>query len=92
MFQQIATNPIRDLDKIDCDTYENRTQILSDANYFGSRQRLEFLLCESCFWCASHIPNSEGKAFSACPRCNGFRLESLPIVVNEISKFIYDSK
>ncbi|HEY7570381.1 MAG TPA: hypothetical protein VH796_03330 [Nitrososphaeraceae archaeon] len=92
MFQQITTDSIHDLDEINCRVHDNKTRILFDTNYFGSAKTPEFLICESCFWCASHIPNSEKRYITICPRCNGIRLESIPIVVNEISKFLYESK
>ncbi len=72
MLQQVATKSIHDLDEINCEVYGNKPRILSDTSYFGSRQKFEFLVCESCFWCASHIPNSERRYITTCPAAMTF--------------------
>jgi hypothetical protein len=71
-------------------TETNSTHML---DYFGSRQTLQFLLCESCFWYASYIISDlEKRNIITCPYCNGVRLESIPISDDEICKFSYHPK
>jgi predicted Zn-ribbon and HTH transcriptional regulator len=36
----------------------------------------DFLICESCFWCASYIDHP---AASRCPVCKSARLARLPV-------------
>ena len=48
-----------------------------------------FLMCKSCFWCASFL-NSKYRCFSECPACMNSELESMPIGLNEKYTFDYD--
>ena len=56
-------------------------------NYDGKEEQIykqiDFLLCESCFWCASCI-DSQQKRMTRCPSCKDFRLKYLIINDNEI--------
>jgi hypothetical protein len=47
-----------------------------------------FLLCKSCFWCASFL--SKYKILTACPTCMNFDLESMPLSFDETYTFGYD--
>ncbi|MDQ6666856.1 MAG: hypothetical protein M3Y53_01365 [Thermoproteota archaeon] len=51
-------------------------------------KEIHFLLCESCFWCASCLNIT--KTVTRCPSCSDARLESMSISDNEIYKFGYD--
>jgi hypothetical protein len=58
-----------------------------------------FLVCQSCFWCASFINNDTftartGKAAPPpkCPICIRGNIDSMPIAENEEYKSVYDSK
>jgi len=48
-----------------------------------------FLLCKSCFWCASLLNNRP--TVDVCPSCMKAELESIPISLREIYKFDYDA-
>jgi hypothetical protein len=89
MFQQTETNSTHVVvNHINDGPYHNKTKIPFPADYFGSRQTLQFLLCESCFWCASYIiSDAEKRNISACPCCKSIRLESISILHDEICKF-----
>lgn len=39
-----------------------------------------FVMCHSCFWCASFL---QGRSFQACPLCGGTALDSIPISERE---------
>ena len=52
-------------------------------------KEIHFLLCESCFWCASCLNVAE-RTVTKCPSCTDARLESMPISDNEIYKFEYN--
>ncbi|MFZ0512914.1 MAG: hypothetical protein WAM14_15005 [Candidatus Nitrosopolaris sp.] len=50
-----------------------------------------FLICQTCFWCASYIDiigNMEDLPYKACPTCYN-RLESLPLSCDERYHFEY---
>ena len=55
-----------------------------------SKQR-NFLICKSCFWCASFLNNMHG-AIDACPSCMNTELDSMPLSFDETYKFNYDAK
>ena len=62
-------------------------------------QQIHFLLCRSCFWCASHVIMSDGSnsnknsvltsstLITKCPICKNDKIESLPISHNVHYKF-----
>jgi len=50
---------------------------------------MRFLLCKSCFWCATCL--DPDLVVSKCPVCED-RFESLPISYNEICKLDYGSR
>jgi hypothetical protein len=53
--------------------------------------KINFLLCESCFWCASYFNNYK-KVVSKCPTCNSNCVESIPISHDEVYTFNHDPK
>ena len=53
--------------------------------------KINFLLCESCFWCASYF-NSYRKEVGKCPTCSRGNVESMPISNDDIYTFNYDPK
>ena len=51
---------------------------------------VSFLICRSCFWCASCLlPDS---TFTKCPSCTEGNIESIPIAENENYRFNTDMK
>jgi hypothetical protein len=73
---------------IPADIIEPKTRI-SEETYF--------LLCQSCFWCASYISpqihnRNTKQVTTKCPYCIGGDIESLPIAENEEYRFGYDTK
>lgn len=56
--------------------------------------RRYFLLCQTCFWCASYIGarhDFDELSYKACPVCNDIRIESLPSSYHERYNFEYSS-
>lgn len=54
--------------------------------------RRYFLICQTCYWCASYIDimgSMEDLPYEACPTCNDIKIESLPISYNENYLFEY---
>jgi hypothetical protein len=59
----------------------------------GIFENINFLLCESCFWCASQSNNCNlDDMIIGCPSCNSNRVESMPISHDEIYRFDHDPK
>lgn len=76
MSQQAGTSSTHNLvdDNNSCAS-NNNTQVLFPSDNCGSKQKLEFLLCKSCFWCAtSYITtsNSGQRYINTCQCCNHF--------------------
>ena len=70
-------------------------------NISGRKTRISdeiyFLLCQSCFWCASYTSpflykRMTKETITKCPPCNEENIESLPIAENEKYRFDYDRK
>jgi hypothetical protein len=53
--------------------------------------KINFLLCESCFWCASYF-NNYRKVVTNCPICGSKKIESMPIWHDEFYTFNHDPK
>jgi hypothetical protein len=58
-----------------------------DQRYFDERN---FLICRSCFWCASYI--NKMSSVLACPSCKDVKIESMPISFDETYRLDYDTK
>jgi hypothetical protein len=59
--------------------------------------KVDFLICQSCFWCASYISppiyrRMTEETIAKCPSCIRGNVESLPIAQNEKYRFEYDTK
>jgi hypothetical protein len=65
--------------------------------YAGISDKIYFLICQSCFWCASYIytqyylRNTE-KIITKCPSCIADDIESIPIAENERYRFKHDAR
>ena len=73
----------------DFPSYGINPEIISKENEVT--ERINFLLCESCFWCASYF-NSYRKEVGKCPTCSRGNVESMPISNDDIYTFNYDPK
>ncbi len=68
--------------------FDDVTINIDDRDIIVARN-INFLLCESCFWCASCL-NVAKRTVTKRPSCTDARLESMPISDNEIFKFEYN--
>ena len=50
-----------------------------------------FLICKSCFWCASFLDQAQ-RSVEVCPSCMNSELESMPLSFDETYKFNYDAR
>ena len=61
-----------------------RSNVATRLNVQNVMTQMQFLLCQSCFWCASYIgisSNTEITNFIKCIICKNGKIESLPIVI-----------
>ena len=50
-------------------------------------KKKQFMLCNSCFWCASSCIHTDNIFIEKCPVCQNRIIEFLPISNNEMYKF-----
>jgi hypothetical protein len=67
------------------------------AGLIGRKIRISeinFIICQSCFWCASYISTtlSTPDSITKCPSCIEGNIESIPIARNEDYRYEYDTK
>ena len=53
-----------------------------------THNQIDFLLCPSCFWCASYFNYS--KVATRCPTCCRDNVESIPISIDELYTYSHD--
>jgi hypothetical protein len=53
-----------------------------------------FILCDSCYWCATYVDKTRIPVDNICPQCgaNNNELTSFPIMANESFTFDHDNK
>jgi hypothetical protein len=73
--------------KIENEDKNSRNNYFSD-NETSDKRLLHFLICDSCFWCASYIRRDA--SIIKCPSCNCI-IESIPISRDQNSKLGEDS-
>ncbi|MCC2647582.1 MAG: hypothetical protein K0S67_144 [Nitrososphaeraceae archaeon] len=72
--------------------HTNTNKLSNEKKRIITKQR-HFLLCESCFWCASSIYLvSMDWICPVCSNNNNNKVESIPIQNNEIYKFDYNQR
>ena len=73
----------------DFPSYRINPEIISKENEVT--ERINFLLCESCFWCASYF-NNYRKVVTNCHICGSKKIESMPISHDEVHTSSHDPK
>lgn len=53
-------------------------------------KKIDFLLCNSCFWCASYLNMRGGFGLTECPSCNENKIELMPLSANDVYLFDYN--
>ena len=66
-----------------------KTDIISKV--IEGSDKINFLLCESCFWCASYF-NNYRMVVTKCPICGNKKIESMPISHDEVHTSSHDPK
>ena len=60
-----------------------------ETNTLQGYHDAQFLICNSCFWCASYISHNPSY-FENCPACKSYRIEAIPISQREAYKVNMD--
>ncbi|MGC1932690.1 MAG: hypothetical protein WA667_27265 [Candidatus Nitrosopolaris sp.] len=94
VFEVLPTKGILQTEEMTLDTSQNehKETIARIKKKDESISRRCFLICQTCFWCASYIDitgNMDELPYKACPTCNDNRIESLPISYDERYHFEY---
>jgi hypothetical protein len=53
-------------------------------------KKIDFLLCNECFWCASYLNFRISFGVIECPSCNKKTIERMPLSANDIYLFDYN--
>ena len=53
-------------------------------------KKIDFLLCNSCFWCVSYLNLRRSFGVTEGPSCNENTIERMPLYANEIYLFDYN--
>jgi len=53
-------------------------------------KKIDFLLCNSCFWCASYLNLRSGFGVIECPSCKENTIEWMPLSANDVYLFDYN--
>jgi len=53
-------------------------------------KKIDFLLCNSCFWCASYLNLRRSFGVIECPSCKENTLERMPLSANDVYLFDYN--
>jgi len=53
-------------------------------------KKIDFLLCNSCFWCASYLNLRSGFGVIECPSCKENTIERMPLSANDVYLFDYN--
>ena len=54
-------------------------------------KQIHFMICESCFWCASYM-SSKSISIAKCPNCYNNRIEWMPIPKIDLDKLTCSPK
>jgi hypothetical protein len=52
-------------------------------------KKIDFILCNSCFWCASYL-NLSSFGVIECPSCKENTIERMPLSANDVYLFDYN--
>src|SRR5438445_13809064 len=52
--------------------------------------KIDFLLCNSCFWCASYLNLRRSFGVIECPSCKENTIERMPLSANDVYSFDYN--
>ena len=53
-------------------------------------KKIDFLLCNSCFWCASYLNLRSSFGVIECPSCKENTIERMPLSANDVYLFDYN--
>jgi len=53
-------------------------------------KKIDFLLCNSCFWCASYLNLRSSFGVIECPSCKESAIEWMPLSANDVYLFDYN--
>jgi hypothetical protein len=67
-----------------------KSNILDGGRTTSPIKKIDFLLCNSCFWCASYLNLRTSFIVVQCPLCKENAIEWIPISANDAYSFDYN--
>jgi len=67
-----------------------KSNIRPDGRTTSHIKKIDFLLCNSCFWCASYLNLRTSFIVVQCPLCKENAIEWIPISANDAYSFDYN--
>ena len=68
----------------------SKNNLPQDSRTSSVIKKIGFLLCNSCFWCASYLNLENSSIPFQCPSCKQNAIEWMPISVNDAYSFDYN--
>jgi hypothetical protein len=68
----------------------SKNNSLHDDGNNSRIKKIDFLLCNSCLWCASYLNLRSSFIVVQCPSCNENTIEWIPISANDAYSFDYN--
>ena len=74
--------------------YDSPSLIAKTPDRLPSSSPTIFILCDSCYWCATYLDKTRIPGENRCPQCsaNNSELTSFPIMSNESFTFDHNDK
>ena len=75
--------------------YDTTDSIIKTPYRSSSSSRSIFILCDTCYWCATYLDKTRIPGENRCPQCNAdnnSELTSFPIMPNESFTFEHNDK
>ena len=74
--------------------YDSPSLIAKTPDRLPSSSPTIFILCDSCYWCATYLDKTRIPGENRCPQCsaNNSELTSFPIVSNVLFTFDHNDK
>jgi len=89
-YENVMENVNLEYDKISLNT--NKKALNKDGDILRSVDHSYFVICNSCYWCASYFEIDGLKSFQSlgCHVCNSSNTELIPISTNESFRIKYN--
>jgi hypothetical protein len=95
VFEVLSNKETRTEDNLLKATDQKHQSTIQTKNENELTSRKYFMICQTCFWCASYIDimdDTDALPYKACPTCNHTAIELLALSNDEHYRFEYTTK